>query len=107
MIRRMFLLVAALAFVFSAAQADTFGGVINDSKCGNKHTNADNADTACVNKCVAAGAKYVLEWGGRVMQLDHQEMFTKYAGWVVEIQGTRHGDSIAVKSVKPMHHNNF
>jgi hypothetical protein len=107
MIRRLAVLIAVVALFGGAASAQTFGGVINDSKCGNKHTNADNEDTACVKKCVAAGAKYVLEWGGRVMQLDHQEWFAKYAGWVVEIEGTRHGDSIAVKSVKPMLHNNF
>ena len=106
-IKKLTVFIAMMLLFGTLVRAETFGGVVSDSKCGNNHSSADNADTACVKKCVAGGAKYVLEWGGKVLQLDHQEMFARYPGWVVEVQGFRHGNSLHVISVKPMLHNNF
>jgi hypothetical protein len=57
-----------------------------------------------VKKCVDGGAKYALEWGDNVMQLNRQELFAKYPGWLVDVEGTRQGNSINVESVKPLLH---
>ncbi|MGH9405586.1 MAG: hypothetical protein ACRD3D_07100 [Terriglobia bacterium] len=92
---------AAMVLMFGAlALAETFGGEVSDSKCGNNHPAATVADRNCVKKCVAGGAKYVLEWGGKVLQLDHQEMFARCPGWIIQIDGVRHGNSLHVISVK-------
>ena len=84
-----------------AADKAAFMGVVSDSHCGAKHSTAGDDAAACVGKCVAGGATYVLAASdGKVYQLDNQDKFKEYAGKSVKVKGTANGDSIAVESVE-------
>ena len=74
-------------------------GVVSDSHCGAKHSEAGKAAATCVGKCVAGGASYVLVSDGNVYQLDNQDKFKKLAGRSVTVTGTMNGDTINVASV--------
>ena len=71
-----------LMFGCMALAADkAFMGVVSDSHCGAKHSTAGDDAAACVGKCVAGGATYVLATSdGKVYQLDNQDKFKEYAG---------------------------
>ena len=62
MCRKLMMLGATLLmFGCMALAADTaFMGVVSDSHCGAKHSTAGDDAAACVGKCVAGGATYVL-----------------------------------------------
>ena len=91
-----------LMFGCMALAADTaFMGVVSDSHCRAKHSTAGDDAAACVEKCVAGGATYVLAASdGKVYQLDNQDKFKDYAGKSVKVKVTANGDSIAVQSVE-------
>jgi hypothetical protein len=93
-----------LMFGYIAVGADkaAFMGVVSDSHCGAKHSTASDEAAACVAKCAAGGATYVLATSdGKIYQLDNQDKFKEYAGKSVKVKGTATGDSIAVESVEP------
>ncbi len=99
----MILAVTIFAFgllAVSAADKSPLTGVVSDSHCGVKHAAASDAATACVGKCVAGGASYVLVSDGKVYQLDAQDKFKDFAGKSVKVTGTVDGDKIAVESVE-------
>jgi len=103
MCRKLMMLGATLLmFGCVALAADTaFMGVVSDSQCGAKHSTAGDDAAACVAKCAAGGATYVLATSdGKVYQLDNQDKFKEYAGKSVKVKGTANGDSIAVESVE-------
>jgi uncharacterized protein DUF5818 len=81
------------------AQAQTLTGVVSDSNCGAKHSEASDDAAACVKKCVTGGAKYVLVSGGKVYQLDAQDKFADWAGKSVKVTGTVKDDTITVSDV--------
>ena len=81
------------------AAAQTLTGVVSDSNCGVKHSEASDDAAACVAKCVSGGAKYVLVSDGKVYQLDPQDKFSDWAGKEVKVTGTVKEDSIAVSAV--------
>jgi len=84
-----------------AADKSTFTGVVSDSHCGAKHATAGDSTAACVSKCAAGGASYVLVTSdGKVYQLDNQDKFKDYAGKSVKVMGTASGESISVDSVE-------
>lgn len=88
-------MLAALAFGCLAWAAQTWTGTLSDDKC-----DATNHDTACIEKCVAAGAKYVLVSKGKVDSLDAQDKFKGMGGKRVKVTGTLGGaDAITVTSV--------
>jgi Protein of unknown function (DUF5818) len=102
---RKLMMVAATLLMFGgtvlAADKAAFMGVVSDSQCGAKHSTAGDDAAACVGKCVAGGATYVLATSdGKVYQLDNQDKFKDYAGKSVKVKGTANGDSIAVESVE-------
>jgi hypothetical protein len=67
---------------------------VSDTICGiTKH------DAACVDKCVAAGAKYTLVIKGKVYSLEPQDKFTGLGGKNVKVTGTLKGDVITATSV--------
>ena len=103
MFRKLMMMGATLLmFGCMAIAADTaFMGVVSDSHCGAKHSTAGDDAAACVAKCAAGGATYVLATSdGKVYQLDNQNKFKEYAGKSVKVKGTANGDSIAVESVE-------
>ena len=75
-------------------------GVVSDNHCGTNHSTASDAATACVNKCVQGGAKYVLVSEGKVYQVDAQDKFKGHAGHQVKVTGKMEGDKITVASVE-------
>lgn len=91
------LIFALLAFACMAWAAETsWTGVVSDTQCS-----ATRHDKACIEKCVAAGAKYVLVSKGKVYTLDAQDKFKGMGGERVKVTGTVSGtNSIAVTSVR-------
>src|SRR5580698_2067583 len=86
---------ALVAFGCLAWAAQTWTGTVSDDKC-----DATKHDTACIEKCVAAGAKYVLVSKGKVYSLDAQDKFRGMGGKRVRVTGTLTGtDEITVESV--------
>ena len=103
MVRKLMMLGATLLMFGSIALAaeTAFMGVVSDSHCGAKHSTAGDDAAACVAKCAAGGATYVLATSdGKVYQLDNQDKFKEYAGKSVKVKGAANGDSIAVESVE-------
>ncbi len=84
-----------------SAESQTWTGVVSDSSCGAKHSEASAEAAACASKCVAGGAKYVLVSQGKVYQLDAQDKFADYAGKSVKVTGTLKDDVITVSAVEP------
>lgn len=84
-----------VAFGCLAWAAQTWTGTVSDDKC-----DATKHDTACIEKCVAAGAKYVLVSRGKVYSLDAQDKFRGMGGKRVKVTGTLTGtNAITVESV--------
>ncbi len=99
--RILMLVLTVVAFAGLSLAADqTFSGVVSDNHCAAKHSTASDAAAACVEKCVAGGAKYVLVSEGKVYQLDAQDKFAKMGGTAVTVTGTAEGDAIHVTSVE-------
>jgi hypothetical protein len=98
MIKRLVLTMFALvAFGSLAWCTQSSTGTLSDDKC-----DATKHDTACIEKCVAAGAKYVLVSKGKVYSLDAQDKLRGMGGKRVKITGTLSGtDAITVASVTP------
>lgn len=69
----------------------TIGGVISDSMCGKDHMKMGDMGKdaeVCSQKCVEAGAKYVLVAdSGEVYQLSDQKRAKEFAGKPVKISG--------------------
>ena len=81
----------------SFAGSKTITGVVSDSHCGAKHTDAGNAE--CIEHCVSGGAKYILVSNGKIYQLDAQDKFKGLGGKSVTVKGKVKGESITVKTV--------
>ena len=81
------------------AADQSWTGTVSDEHCGAKHATASADAAACVEKCVAGGAKYVLVSKGKVYQVDAQDKFKGMGGTSVKVSGTMSGDSITVTSV--------
>jgi len=80
--------------------SQTWSGVVSDSNCGAKHSTASEEAASCVEKCVSAGAQYVLVIRNNVYQLEGQDKFAGLGGKSVEVTGALEGDTIHVASVK-------
>ena len=103
MIKKVLLLMFAL-LVFgcmSWAANRSFSGTVSDDHCAAKHAKASADAEACVEKCVAGGAKYVLVSHGKVYQLSDQDKFKGLGGKAVKVMGSLSGDTITVTSVSP------
>jgi len=92
----MTLMLVMLTFgCLAGAAQKSWTGTVSDDKCG-----ATKHDAACVEKCVAAGAKYQLVSNGKVYNLDAQDKFKGLGGKRVKVAGALSGDTITVTSVK-------
>lgn len=83
-----------------AGGSKSWTGVVSDSHCGVKHSEASDAAAGCVAKCVKGGAEYSLVSDGKAYKVDNQEKFANFAGKSVKVTGTMDGDSIKVESVE-------
>jgi uncharacterized low-complexity protein len=85
----------------SAAQPQTYEGMITDTHCGAKHS-ADKGRTAgdCTRVCVHGGERFSLVDGDKVYVLEGSPAALKrVAGQRVRIAGTLNGATISVASV--------
>jgi hypothetical protein len=89
------ILLALLAFGGLSWAAQSWTGTVSDTQCA-----ATKHDAACIEKCVAAGGKYVLVSKGKVYQLDPQDKFKGMGGKRVKVTGGLSGtDQISVNAV--------
>ncbi len=93
----------ATLFTFSA-RAESWTGVISESKCGAKHGDADTNEksASCIKGCVKGGAAPVFVTGGKVVMLDKasQEMVMDHLGHKVTVTGKLSGDTLHIDNVK-------
>jgi putative cell wall-binding protein len=98
-----FLAIALIALVASlsfASDAQTVNGWISDSKCGAKGANA--GAEACTKKCIGAGASAVVvsDKDQTVLKVDNPDSLKDHYGHHVAVTGKITGDTIHVDSVK-------
>lgn len=93
------LVVALLVSGCMAMAADSWTGTVSDSHCGDKHATASEGAEKCVAKCVAGGAKYTLDSGGKVYSVEPQDKFAAFAGKSVKVTGTEKDGAITAESV--------
>jgi hypothetical protein len=103
--KKLLLICIALTMLFSlvilaSAQTATVNGYVSDSMCAAKGASADHA--ACMGKCLAKGAKYVIVTDGdqKVMMVDNPDALKGHEGHHVAASGDVKGDSIHITSVK-------
>jgi hypothetical protein len=90
-----------LASLIAWAGMQSWNGVVSDSHCGLKHSKASAQATACVEKCVAGGGKYVFVSDGKLYQIEPQDKFKGLGGKAVTVKGRIAGDTITAESVEP------
>jgi hypothetical protein len=96
--------VAMLAFslmvVLASAETSTVKGYVSDTQCGAK--GASETHAACMNKCLAKGAKVaiVTDTDQKVLTVDNPEALKGHEGHHVAVTGTVTGESIHVDSMK-------
>jgi Protein of unknown function (DUF5818) len=96
MTKKLVLLFALVLFAgFAWCAPESWTGTVSDNQCA-----ATKHGKACIEKCVAAGAKYVLVSKGKAYTLDAQDKFKGLGGERVKVTGTLSGDNaITVQSV--------
>ena len=89
-----------VAIASAADKSATVNGYVSDSMCGAK--GASTSHTACMNKCLAKGAKAVIVTDGdqKVVAVDNPDALKGHEGHHVAVTGTMTGDTIHVDSVK-------
>ena len=84
--------------------ADSWTGVISETKCGAKHADADTNEKSagCVKACVKGGAAPVFVTDGKVVMLDKasQAKVMDHLGHKVTLTGKLDGDTLHIDSVK-------
>lgn len=88
----------------SAANQQTFSGVITDSMCGKDHSMMKvTPDSKCVQECVRHGSKYALFDGKNVYVLSDQKSPEAFAGKRVKVTGTLYETTkiLKVDSISP------
>lgn len=105
MIKRFTMLaVTMMAFGCLGWSANVWYGLVSDSNCGAKHSRTSAAAVACVKKCAAGGASYVLVSKGQVYQVTPQDKFADFAGKRVRVHGSMSGTTITADSVALVSH---
>ncbi|MGO8986064.1 MAG: hypothetical protein ACLPHI_02145 [Terriglobales bacterium] len=89
-------LMALVASVSFASDAQTVNGWVSDSKCGVKGANAGAAE--CTKKCIAAGASAVIvtDKDQKVLTVDNPDAVKGHEGHHVAVTGHVDGDKIHV-----------
>ena len=84
----------------SSPGAETYGGVVTDSRCGARHLRDSGLGPAeCARRCVRLGASYVLVDGDRRYQLEgNDQLLYRLLGTRARVNGRRQGETISVSS---------
>jgi hypothetical protein len=108
--RKLFLLVALLAFVTPAlpqAAEETWKGTITDSMCGVKHSADKHGSDAtshksCVDRCIGRGGEYVFVTDGKPVKIANQsfEGLKTHAAQEVMLTGEMKDGSITVSKIE-------
>jgi hypothetical protein len=87
----------------SSEPAQTYEGVVTDTRCGAKHSAGLSESAAdCTRMCVHAGEKFALVDGDKLYVLQGEAARLKQAaGERVQIVGTIEGNTISVLRVGP------
>ena len=101
-------LAALMTAAFSLAAERTLSGKISDSMCGRSHKSAIEhagakiSDHDCVIACVEKGAKYVFVSGGKVYNIENQDLpeLKEHAGHDVKLTGEVTGDTIKLPRIE-------
>ncbi|MGD0507805.1 MAG: hypothetical protein ABSA27_08415 [Terriglobales bacterium] len=93
-------LLALVASVSFASDAQTVNGWVSDSKCGVKGANAGAEE--CTKKCIEKGASAVVvtDKDQKVLTVDNPDALKDHYGHHVAVTGHVDGDKIHVDSVK-------
>jgi len=90
-----FLLAGTLAF---AAEKGTWTGVVTDSNCA---TSSHASDAACVNKCLAGGAKAVLVTPQKdVLEIANPASIKGHEGHMVKVTGSLDGKQLTIDKLQ-------
>ena len=83
------------------ANANTFIGLVSDSRCGPRHKLKDKSAEECTRTCQRAGASFALVAGERIYKLkgDTNDVAV-LAGQKAQVTGTLQGDTITVQSIQ-------
>jgi hypothetical protein len=83
------------------ADANTFIGLVSDSRCGPRHKLKDKSAEECTRVCQRAGASFALVAGERTYKLkgDSNDVAV-LAGQKAKVTGTLQGDTIVVQSIQ-------
>jgi hypothetical protein len=103
-----FALAALMCSAFSLAAEKTMTGKISDSMCGRshksaiEHAGAKMSDHDCVIACVEKGAKYVFVSGGKIYNIENQDLpeLKEHAGHDVKLTGELTGDTIRLSKIE-------
>jgi hypothetical protein len=100
-------LLVGLAALAQAAEK-TWTGKISDSMRGAshakmiaEHTGTKMTERACTQACIKGGAKYVFVTGGKVYNIENQDLalLQEHAGERVRLTGEMKGDTITVSNM--------
>jgi hypothetical protein len=93
-------LLALVASVSFASDAQTVNGWVSDSKCGVKGANAGAEE--CTKKCIEKGASAVVvtDKDQKVLTVDNPDALKEHYGHHVAVTGHIDGDKIHVDTVK-------
>jgi hypothetical protein len=100
------LLVSLAAFAQAAEK--TWTGKISGSMCGASHAKmiaehpgTKTTDRDCTLACIRGGAKYVFVSGGKIYNIENQELalLREHAGDRVRLTGEMKGDTITVSNI--------
>lgn len=101
-----FLLLAGIGSLLPlGAMAESWTGVLSDSRCGAKHEALSAADVKCMQACIKKGATPVLLTGGKMYTISSasNEQVTPHIGEKVNVTGKvekdRGGDFITIESI--------
>jgi hypothetical protein len=82
--------------------AQTWTGMISDSRCGGDH-GGEVDERECTERCVKTGDKYVLvtDYGKKVWAIANQDFpdLAAHAGHTVTVTGEQKGDAIVVSKI--------
>ena len=107
--KKMFLLIAACAFVATGAvrAEETWKGTISDSMCGLKHSAEKHGDKPgdhrdCIEKCIAGGGQYVFIAKDKAHKIANQTFagLKVHAGHEVMLTGDMKDGTITVSKIE-------
>jgi hypothetical protein len=75
-------------------------GVMSDSHCGLKHSQASADAAKCVIGCASKGADYVLVSDGKIYKFEKKnDFYSNFAGKNVQVVGTLTGDTFRASDI--------